>query len=204
LGPAALERALFPIGDLTKEEVRGMARELGLAVADKRESQDICFVEGKRYLDFLRERFPERLEASPQGEVKDSEGRPLRRHDGIHAFTIGQRRGVQVAAGERLYVSDIDVATGTVTVDREAALWKQQARIARVSYTEGSPPAGPIAVQGKIRYLHAPAPALLTPAGEGLADVRFDAPQRAMTPGQSLVLYDFDRVVAGGLIERVG
>jgi tRNA-specific 2-thiouridylase len=199
-----LQKALFPIGHLSKEEVRGAAREHGLLVADKRESQDICFVEGRSYLDFMKERFPERLAASPRGEVQDSSGRALREHDGIHAFTIGQRRGVNVAAGERLYVTKIDAATGTVEVGREEALFQSEARIARVSYTAGSIPDGPVAVRGKIRYLHEAANAILTPIAEGIADVRFDAPQRAMTPGQSLVLYDGDRVVAGGMIERVG
>jgi tRNA-specific 2-thiouridylase len=204
LGREALRKALFPIGGLTKAEVRAIAKERGLAVADKRESQDICFVEGRSYLDFLRERFPDRLAASPRGSVRDAAGRTLRAHDGIHAFTIGQRRGVNVAAGERLYVTDIEASTGAVTVDREEALLKREARIARVSYPGGEPPSGPVAVRGKIRYLHVPAPAVLTPAGAGLADVRFAEPQRALTPGQSLVLYDGDRVVAGGVIERAG
>jgi len=199
-----LRKSLFPIGHRSKEEVRAAAREHGLSVADKRESQDICFVEGRSYTDFMKERFPERLAASPRGEVRDAEGRALRSHDGIHAFTIGQRRGVNVSAKERLYVTKIDAATGTVEVDREGALFRRDARIARVSYTSGADPAGPLAVRGKIRYLHEPAPAVLTPLEDGLADVRFDAPQRAMTPGQSLVLYEDDRVVAGGLIEQVG
>ena len=106
-------------------------------MADKRESQDICFVEGRSYLDFMRERFPERLAESPRGVVKDGAGRALRQHDGIHAFTIGQRRGVQVSGAERLYVTSIDAATGTVEVDREEALYRNEARIARVSYTAG-------------------------------------------------------------------
>ena len=199
-----LRRALFPIGHRTKEEVRTAAHEHGLLVADKRESQDICFVEGRSYTDFMRERFPERLAASPRGVVRDASGRALREHEGIHAFTIGQRRGIQVSAAERLYVTKIDATTGTVEVDREEALYRRDARIARVSYTAGSPPTRPLSLLGKIRYLHEPAPALLTPLGGGLADVRFAAPQRAMTPGQSLVLYDGDRVVAGGVIERVG
>ncbi len=197
-----LRKALFPIGHWTKEEVREAARAHGLAVADKKESQDICFVEGRRYIDFLRERFPERIENAARGVVRDGAGRTLGRHEGIHAFTIGQRRGLQVSAGERVYVTKIDAATGTVEVDREEALFHRDVRIARVSYTSGAVPALPIRVHGKIRYLHEAAPALLTPAGEGIADVRFDEPQRAMTPGQSLVLYDGDRVVAGGVIER--
>jgi tRNA-specific 2-thiouridylase len=198
-----LRKSLFPLGDLTKEDVRAAAREMGLAVADKKESQDICFVEGKRYRDFLQERFPERVAASTKGEVRDEHGRVLARHEGIHAFTIGQRRGVNVSAGERLYVTRIDAATGAVTVEREEALYKRSARISRVNYVSGVAPGGPLACRGKIRYLHAPAAATLLPGGEGLAEVVFDEPQRAMTPGQSLVLYEDDRVFAGGVIERV-
>lgn len=203
LSQDVLARALFPIGHWTKEEVRAAARDMGLSVADKRESQDICFVEGRSYQDFMRERYPDRLAASPRGVVRDGSGRPLREHDGIHAFTIGQRRGIQVSAPERLYVTHIDAVTGTVEVDREEALYRSEARITRVSYTTGAHPSGPVPVTGKIRYLHEPSPAVLTPGADGCADVRFHTPQRAMTPGQSLVLYDGDRVVAGGVIERV-
>jgi tRNA-uridine 2-sulfurtransferase len=199
----ALRRALFPVGDLAKDEVRAIARRLDLAVADKRESQDICFVEGRSYLDFLKERFPERLAASPRGEVRDQEGRPLRTHDGIHAFTIGQRRGLGVAASERRYVTKIDAGTGTVEVGDERDLLRSEALIERVSYPSGSVPDRPFRAHGKIRYAHAPAPAEVVPGPGGTARVVFDEPQRAMTPGQSLVLYDGDRVVAGGVIERV-
>ncbi|HET9252772.1 MAG TPA: tRNA 2-thiouridine(34) synthase MnmA [Candidatus Eisenbacteria bacterium] len=204
LSQETLRRALFPIGDLTKAEVRAAAREHGLAVADKRESQDICFVEGRSYLDFLKERFPERLAASPRGVVRDAAtGRELRAHDGIHAFTIGQRRGLQVSAGDRRYVTHIDAATGTVELGDEEALLRREATVARVSYVHGSAPAGAIAGAGKIRYAHEPAAALWTPRPEARASVRFEEPQRALTPGQSLVLYDEDRVVAGGVIEEV-
>jgi len=203
LAPATLERSLFPIGHLRKEEVRARARDLGLGVADKRESQDICFVEGKRYLDFLKERFPERLAASPRGPVRDADGRVWREHDGIHAFTVGQRRGVDVPAGVPVYVTRIDAATGTVEVGREEALYGREARVKRVSYP--TPPSSePGSFQGaaKIRYAHPPAEATWTPRGADEADVRFAEPQRALTPGQSIVLYDGDRVVAGGVIER--
>ncbi|MGE5175467.1 MAG: tRNA 2-thiouridine(34) synthase MnmA, partial [Hyphomicrobiales bacterium] len=202
LAQEAIAASLFPLGHLAKGEVRAIARDLGLAVADKRESQDICFVEGKRYQDFLRERFPERVAAAPAGAVTDAAGRELARHDGVHAFTVGQRRGVPVAAGERRYVTRIDAETATVVVDRDEALYRRGARIARVSYSAGAAPDGPVAGRAKIRYLHEPAPAVLTPAGPDVADVLFDAPQRALTPGQSLVLYDGDRLVAGGVIER--
>lgn len=196
-----LARALFPLGGLTKDEVRAKARSLGLAVAEKRESQDICFVEGRAYQDFLAERFPERLGASRRGEIRDGSGRVLGPHGGIHAFTIGQRRGVPVALGERVYVTDIDAASGQVTVGREQELYRRTARLARVSYPSGVAPIGPVRGQGKIRYLHSPAPATLDPEGGVTATVTFDEPQRAVTPGQSLVLYDGERVMAGGVIE---
>jgi len=202
LTQATLRRSLFPLGHLAKTEVRAKAQALGLPVADKRESQDICFVEGTTYTEFLRKRFPERLRDAKRGEMRDGSGRPLGTHEGIHSFTIGQRRGLNVAVGSRVYVSQIDAKTGTVTVDREEALLRRTARIARVSYTEGAPPDGPRALQGKIRYLHAPAPALLTPREGQTASVTFSEPQRAMTPGQSLVLYEGDRVFAGGIIEE--
>ena len=207
--PSTLERSIFPIGHLRKEEVRARARALGLGVADKRESQDICFVEGKRYLDFLKERFPERLAASPRGAVRGVDGRTWREHDGIHAFTVGQRRGVEVAAGVPLYVTRIDAATGTVEVGPEAALYSRDVRVTRVSYPTppsaaggGADAANTLRGAAKIRYAHAAAAAAWTPRGESDADVRFDEPQRALTPGQSLVLYDGDRVVAGGVIAR--
>ncbi len=203
LSQRALQRSLFPLGEMTKDEVRGCARELALPVADKKESQDICFVEGKRYLDFLKQRYPERLAASPSGEIRDAAGTPLARHDGIHAFTIGQRRGTGVAAGRRLYVSRIEPGTATVVVDDEAALYRSTARLSRVNYLDGETPAGPLAGAAKIRYLHAPAAAELMPGASGEAEVRFGEPQRAMTPGQSLVLYAGDRVLAGGVIDHV-
>ncbi len=203
LSQATLRNALFPLGHLTKSEVREKARALDLPVADKRESQDICFVEGKTYLEFLKQRFPERLAAAKRGEVRDASGRALGAHEGVHAFTIGQRRGLNIAAGERLYVTAIDSSTGTVVVGRDERLHKRTARIERVSYTDGTQPRAPIDLLGKIRYLHTAAPATLTPTGERAATVRFAEPQRAMTPGQSLVLYDGDRVFAGGVIEEV-
>jgi tRNA-specific 2-thiouridylase len=197
-----LRRSLFPLGHLTKEEVREKARALGLSVADKRESQDICFVEGRTYREFLERRFPERIAGAKRGEVRDAGGRTLRSHGGIHEFTVGQRRGLQVATGARVFVSSIDPSTGTVVVDREEALLKRTARISRVSYTAGVPPAGPTEGLGKIRYLHEPAAATLFPGDGATAVVRFAEPQRAMTPGQSLVLYEGGRVVGGGIIDE--
>ncbi len=198
-----LRHALFPLGHRTKAEVREKARALGLGVADKRESQDICFVEGKTYHEFLKKRFPERLAAARPGTLRDPDGKTLGTHEGIHAFTIGQRRGVGVATGSRVYVSAIDPGTATVTVDREEALFRRTALLTRLSYPSGERLTGPAPLHGKIRYLHTPAPAVLTPGEGDTATVTFAEPQRAMTPGQSLVLYDGDRVAAGGVIEEV-
>jgi tRNA-specific 2-thiouridylase len=135
--------------------------------------------------------------------LRDPEGKALGTHEGIHSFTIGQRRGVGVATGSRVYVSAIDASTATVTVDREEALFRRTARLTRVSYPSGERPTGPAPLHGKIRYLHTPAPAVLTPGEGDAATVTFVEAQRAMTPGQSLVLYDGDRVAAGGVIEEV-
>jgi tRNA-uridine 2-sulfurtransferase len=203
LSQTTLRRALFPVGHLSKAQVREEARARGLLVADKRESQDICFVEGRTYQEFLQRRFPDRLAAAKRGEIRGPDGRVLRGHEGIHEFTIGQRRGLRVGTGERVYVSRIDAATGTVEVDREEALYKRAARIGSVSYPSGRRPHGPVAGDGKIRYLHEPSPATLIPVGDREADVEFTEAQRAMTPGQSLVLYEGDAVLAGGIIESV-
>jgi tRNA-specific 2-thiouridylase len=203
LPPTTLARALFPLGALTKESVRATARDLALPVADKKESQDICFVEGKRYQDFLRQRFPERVAAARRGAIRDAEGAEVASHEGVHGFTIGQRRGTNVSGNERLYVSRIVPETATVIVDREEALYQTTARIRRVNYLDGRIPDAPVSGAAKIRYAHVPAAAVLRPLPGDEADVVFAEPQRAMTPGQSLVLYEDDRLVAGGLIEHV-
>lgn len=204
LAQPTLRHSLFPLGHLPKSEVREKARSLNLPVAEKRESQDICFVEGSTYLEFLRRRFPDRLAKAARGEVRDGSGRSLGTHEGIHSFTIGQRRGLKIAAGERVYVRSIDAETGIVVVGDERELYRRTARLERMSYTSGSPPSSALHCLGKIRYLHSPAPARLAPGEGETATIRFDEPQRAMTPGQSLVLYDGDRVLAGGIIGEVG
>jgi len=121
----------------------------------------------------------------------------------ITTYCAGLGSGVGVATGSRVYVSAIDPGTATVTVDREEALFRRTALLTRVSYPSGERLAGPAPVHGKIRYLHTPAPAVLTPGEGDTATVTFAEPQRALTPGQSLVLYDGDRVAAGGVIEKV-
>lgn len=191
-------RAEFPLGSMTKDDVRGVARELGLATADKPESMDLCFVaEGESYRDALRRH------AAPSasgGEIVDAEGRVLGRHDGVARFTIGQRRGLGVATGERLFVIGIDATAGRVTVGGEPALYRDACEVERVRWIPFERPAGPISARVRIRSGHEGVGAVVTDRRDGTALVMFDAPQRAVTPGQAAVFYDGDLVLGGGWI----
>lgn len=192
-----LARARFPLGELTKEEVRARARALGLATAEKPESQEICFVPHGDYAKVVEALRPG---AAPgEGEIVDGEGRVLGRHAGIHHFTIGQRRGLGLAAPERLYVKRLDAERNRVVVGREEELAVRGARLGGVSWI-GSAPRGPLRATVRIRYRHPGAPAWVEPDGEGGAAVRFETPVAALAPGQAAVFYAGDRVLGGGWI----
>lgn len=198
LTQAQLARAMFPLGDLEKTEVRRIARSLGLAVADKPDSQEICFVPGGDYATVVER-------AAPQvtgGEIVDREGRVLGRHGGIHRFTIGQRKGLNLSVGVPLYVIGLSPKTGRVTVGPREALEGRSLSAARVNWVSGSPPAAPVPLHVQIRSRHRAAPALVSPEGEAGARAEFDEPQAAITPGQAAVFYDKDEVVGGGWIEE--
>ena len=199
LTQAQLGAARFPIGELTKDEVRDYARRLGLVTADKPESQEICFVPDGNYRGFLREREPATFRA---GSIVDIDGRTLGHHDGVAGFTIGQRRGLGLAAGRALYVVDLDPDTDRVTVGVAADLERDRLVAGRVNFIAGTPPAGPQRVMAKIRHNHEPAAATLRVLGDGRAEVVFDRPQRAIAPGQSCVWYQDEEVLGGGVIER--
>jgi tRNA-specific 2-thiouridylase len=194
-----LASARFPVGELSKAEVREEARRLGLTTADKPESQEICFVPGGDYRDYLRARDPSVFRP---GAIVDLEGRRLGGHGGVAAFTIGQRRGLGVTACRPLYVVDLDPDTAQVTVGDAADLERDRLEVCRVNFVAGEAPAGPVRVAARIRHNHAPAPATVTMLGPDRARVAFDAPQRAITPGQSCVWYRGDEVLGGGVIER--
>ena len=198
LTQAQLEAANFPVGDLTKDEVREHARRLGLVTADKPESQEICFVPGD-YREYLRARDPG---AFRPGAIVDSEGRRLGSHAGIAGFTIGQRKGLGLTAGHPLYVVDIDAQSDRVTVGSRADLERDRLEVSGVNFIAGESPVGPLRVSARIRHNHEPAPATIRALGHGRALVTFDSPQRAITPGQSCVWYRGDEVVGGGVIER--
>lgn len=200
LGPAQLERACFPVGALDKVEVRARARALGLATADKPESMEICFVPGGDYaavVELLRPGV-----APGPGDVVDETGRTVGRHAGVHRFTVGQRRGLDVALGRRVYVKALDAARNRVLVAPRAGLAAGGARLSGTRWVAGAPPAAPVRAQVRVRHRHAGAAACVEPAPDAAATIRFDAPVEAVTPGQAAVFYDGERVLGGGWIEE--
>lgn len=198
IAPGTLRRTLFPLGDMTKAEVRTHARRLGLALHDKPESQDICFVPDRDYARVVRSRRPD---AFRRGRIRHVDGRDLGEHEGLPHFTVGQRRGLRVAVGSPLYVTDLDPATSTVTVGPRDALEARVAMGSGVSWL-CPPPATPIRADVKIRYHHPAAPAEVIPLPGHRVRVHFDEPQVAVTPGQALVFYDGDEVLGGGWIDH--
>jgi tRNA-specific 2-thiouridylase len=199
LTQAQLAAARFPVGELTKDEVREHARRLGLATADKPESQEICFVPDGNYRGYLRSRDPGVFRP---GAIVDLEGRRLGSHGGVAAFTIGQRKGLGLAGGRALYVLDLDAETDRVVVGDAADLERDELEVSRANFIAGEAPAAPLQVTARIRHNHEPAAATVHVLGPGRARVVFDRPQRAITPGQSCVWYRGDEVVGGGIIER--
>ena len=198
-----LAHTLFPLGRLTKPEVRDEARRHGLALAEKPDSQEICFIPGGDYKQFLTAYLEDQGETMPEtaGELVASTGEVLGRHEGISNFTVGQRKGLKVPSPTPLYVLQIDPASHRVTVGSDAELAMKTLRASRVNWISIAALHEPMRVKVKIRHRHEPAWATLEP-GSGGDEVlaTFDEPQRAVTPGQSAVFYDRDEVVGGGWI----
>jgi tRNA-specific 2-thiouridylase len=194
LDQSRLDRIRFPIGDMTKDEVRGRASGLGLRTATKPDSQDLCFVAGD-YRDFIRERFGE---ADRPGLVVDIDGAVLGGHPGTTGFTIGQRKGLGVAVGEPLFVVSIEPEAGTVVVGPRAALLAAGCSLEEMSWISGrAPDDSDIAIQ--LRYRSEAVPSRLVQTAGGW-DVWFDDPQEAVAPGQAGVVYRGDEVLGGGTI----
>ncbi|MFQ5412284.1 MAG: tRNA 2-thiouridine(34) synthase MnmA [Phycisphaerae bacterium] len=194
-----LDRTLFPLGEMTKNEVRDHARRFGLALHDKPESQDICFVPDGDYARLVRSR---RADALRPGTIQHVDGRILGMHEGVANFTIGQRRGLRIAEGTPIYVTRLDAETDTVFVGPREAVLSESTRVTRVSWLR-EPPTEAIRANVQIRYHHEPAPARLIPQTEGPVRLRFDTPQSAITPGQAAVFYEGDEVLGGGWIEAL-
>jgi tRNA-specific 2-thiouridylase len=195
---AQLAHTLMPLGYYTKDEVRCMAAERGLRVAEKPESQEICFVTDNNYRNFLREHVDEEIKPGP---FLDLEGNEVGRHEGIAFYTIGQRRGLGLALGERVYVVDIDPKRNAVIVGPEEALNRNSLVAGNLNFILVEKLEGPERVQAKIRYNSKPASATVTPMPDGRVRVDFDSPQRAITPGQAVVFYQGDYLLGGGTIE---
>lgn len=193
-----LPHVLFPVGRFPKGEIRQFARQLGLPVHDKPDSQEICFIPDDDYLEFVRSRRPDLNNA---GTLVDEEGNFLAHHEGIEAFTIGQRRGLGIAVGAPRYVVNIEPLTNTVTVGTRESLEKKGLEASRFNWQAARPP-GPIRCFAQIRARHHAVPATAEPIGDERVRVRFDVPQAAITPGQVVTLYDDDLVVGGGWIDR--
>jgi len=198
-----LARTQFPLGEYRKPRVREMAGEMGLAVATKSDSQEICFVPNGDYAAFIDAYFRERgiARERTRGEIVTTDGRTLAEHDGVHHFTVGQRRGLKVAVGEPLYVIATDASTGRVTVGRNEELLRTDAAVAGVNWIAFEGLGEPVRAEVKIRNKHTAAPATIAPGTEpGRVEVRFDDPQRAVTPGQAAAFYQGDLVLGGGWI----
>ena len=204
LTQAQLARTLFPLGGMVKTQVRELAKELGLPVAEKNDSQEICFVPNGDYAAFIDAYFRESgLDvAQTEGEIVDTAGRVVGHHSGTHHYTIGQRRGLRVAAGEPLYVIATDPKSQRVVIGRNDDLLRETLIAKDVNWISIPPIGEPRRAAVKIRNKHVPAAATLLPTGDdGRVEVRFDTPQRAVTPGQAAVFYDGDLVVGGGWID---
>jgi tRNA-specific 2-thiouridylase len=195
LGHAELSRTLLPVGELPKSEIRRLAHEWRLPNADKPDSADICFIPSGDYRAFVRERVP-----AAAGAIIDAAGEKLGEHEGIVNYTIGQRRGLPARGGsEPLFVVDLDAATNTVVAGDNADLLAEGLIAEDLSFVSGEPPSDNMRADVRIRYRSEPVPSHVHITGD-LAEVRFDRPQRAVTPGQAAVFYDGDRVLGGGTI----
>ncbi len=195
-----LAHTLLPLGELTKEQVRQIADEQGFVNARKKDSQDICFIPDGDYLAFL-ERFNGK--PYPKGDFLDLQGNVVGQHNGAAGYTRGQRKGLGIALGEPVYVCTKDMAANTVTVGPSEALFRRSLLAEHFNWSGITAPNAPIHVLAKVRSRMTEQPAWLYPVGNGTVRVEFDAPQRAITPGQAIVAYDGDTVIGGGTILKV-
>ena len=202
LSEEQLSRSDFPLGELSKEEVRALARRVNLPVAEKPESMELCFVPNGNYVQFIQAYSRERGISlqNGEGEIVSESGELIGRHRGVQNFTIGQRKGLGFAAGKPLYVLSIDPQKNRVVVGEEHVLRKTVCEVDGVNWISCEKPGASIRAFAKIRHKHEPAPATIEPLDACSARVAFDTPQRAITPGQAVVFYAGDIVLGGGWI----
>lgn len=197
-----LSRAEFPLGELTKEEVREIARSLAVPVAEKPESQEICFVPSGNYVRFIEGYFEEQRTrlADEAGDIVSTSGEVLGRHNGLRHYTVGQRRGLGFATGRATYVVEIDRAANRLIVGEGAALHSTTCEVRNVNWIAFAAPPETIEARVRIRHRHEAAEAIIEPASHEIARITFREPQRAITPGQAAVFYSGERVLGGGWI----
>lgn len=196
-----LGRTLFPVGSFEKKQVRELARKLDLPNADKPDSQEICFAQARNYKEFIEKRVP--AEFIKNGAIVDTQGKILGEHSGLHQFTIGQRKGIGIHSKEPLFVISISPDTNEVVVGPEDALFKKKCIAKNLNWINPPGLHQPRNFRAKIRYRAKETPVQIFPLLDKRVEVTFEQSQRAITPGQAIVLYDEDRVVGGGWIEEV-
>ena len=194
-----LERAMFPLGEMTKTDTRDVARHCNLKTADKAESMEICFVPDNDYGKFLQQAH---LAEKHRGDIVDLQGRVLGQHEGIEFYTIGQRKGLGISSPRPLYVIELDAAANRVVVGDESALDRDEFTVDRCNWIMFENPPEELEAAVKIRYNHPGTPAVVTPLPGGQAKVKLQTPQRAVTPGQAAVFYQDDLVLGGGWIRQ--
>ncbi len=196
LNQQMLSKTVFPLGGFTKTETMGLSRKLGLKPVTPKESQDICFISNRSYGEFLEQQpgFE-----SQKGPVEDTDGNVIGEHQGLHHYTIGQRRGINIPASEPYYVIRIDAEQNRLVVGFKQDTFSDTSRVEDIQWIH-EPPPHTIRVMTRIRYRHKAAPSQLTLLGEHTAHIRFETPQSAITPGQAAVFYDGDEVLGGGSI----
>jgi len=198
LTQAQLARAAFPVGGLTKTEVRAHAHRLALTVAEKPDSQEICFVPNGDYASFVAVRAPD---VARRGAIVHVDGRTLGAHEGIHHYTVGQRKGLGLSSAAPLYVIQLDAESGRVTVGPREALDRRTLTAGSVNWIAGAAPAGWVTASAQIRHRHRAAPGQVRALPDARAELVFDTPQPAITPGQAVVFYDGESVLGGGWID---
>lgn len=201
LGQTQLAHVLFPIGTYVKAQVRDMARERGLPVAQRSDSQDLCFVSDGDYRRFLSERMPDAVRSGP---IRDTAGRTLGTHQGLARFTVGQRKGIGVSAAEPLYVLALDPTENVLTVGTADELGRDRCLARNVNWVAGEPPVDTFQATAKIRYKAHDASVTVTLLDRGSVRVTFKVPQRDITPGQAIVFYHDEVVLGGGTISLPG
>lgn len=199
LGQQELEATIFPLGEMTKQEIRALAEQKNLAVAAKAESQEICFIPDNDYRSFMERLCPE---AVRPGDIVSTSGQKLGRHQGIAFYTIGQRKGLGITYSEPLYVVGIDATGNRVIAGTEDQLYSSGLIAEKLNYVSGIVPEKPLRAEVKIRYRAPAVPAVIYPPEKGRARVMFDVKQKAVTPGQSAVFYDGEEVLGGGIINQ--